>query len=216
MPQAMPRSRRRPQDRVEHLHGGGLAVGAGDGQPGAGCSRSRSRQASSTSPQTGMPRAAAAREQRRCRRYARRRDHQVDVVGQRRGRRRRRCGLRRRGSRAGVAFSCWASVAASASTVTVAPRWVRLSAAAKPETPMPTTTARTPSHSSRAGPARRGRRRSCSGHPLGVEDAEPGGDADAGDDPEPDHDVTSSHPFSSKWCCSGAIRNIRLPPVTLK
>ena len=55
-----------PQDRVEHLHGRGLAVGAGHAQPRACRGRgSRSRQASSTSPQTGMPRARRLGEQRR-------------------------------------------------------------------------------------------------------------------------------------------------------
>ena len=53
------------QDRVEHLHGRGLAVGAGDASQGAGWSGSRSRQASSTSPQTGTPRARGLGEQRR-------------------------------------------------------------------------------------------------------------------------------------------------------
>src|SRR4051812_40773138 len=77
---------------------------------------------------------------------------------------------------------------------------------------MPTTTARTPdqglrrsSDSRSTRPLIRGPRGSVtggseasagsgfvgwsrSGHPLGVEHPEPGRDADAGDDPEPDHD----------------------------
>ena len=72
--------------------------------------------------------------------------------------------------------------------MTAAPRWVRLSAAAKPETPKPATTARTPAQSSwRPRPVDVGPRLTAR-DPLGVEDAEPGGDAQAGDDPEPDHD----------------------------
>ena len=44
----------------QHLHRGRLAVGAGDREPGRRPVRARIRQASSTSPQTGTPAAAAA------------------------------------------------------------------------------------------------------------------------------------------------------------
>ena len=105
-----------------------------------------------------------------------------------RGRARRRGGRWRRGSRAGSPSRARSPSSDSSSAVTWAPRWVRLSAAANPETPMPATTTRTP-----LPVARRGRGASSSvghdaGDPLGVEDAEPGGHADARDDPEPDHD----------------------------
>ena len=53
---------------------------------GAACSGSRSRQASSTSPQTGMPRSRACASSGAVGFQPGRGDEQVDVVGQRRGR----------------------------------------------------------------------------------------------------------------------------------
>ena len=160
---------------------------------GAACSGSRSRQASSTSPQTGMPRARGLGEQRRGRRPAGRGDDQVDVVGQHVGRARLEPDVdaedlqQRRPSRA------FSSLVDSSSAVTPAPRCVRLSAAAKPETPKPGDD-RADAVPGVAGAAEVvdvepvGSCSSDAGDPLGVEDAEAGGHAEPGDDPEPDHD----------------------------
>src|SRR6187200_1506137 len=157
-----------------------------------GCSGSRSRQASSTSPHTGTARAVAA-----------------TISGAVGGTPGEVTTTSTSSGRVAVspspirtvapstssrcAFSRCLSLADSARTVTLAPRCSRLSAAAKPETPMPTTTARTPTQSllrvrvSGLMPGPRGSS-SYAGDPLGVEDAEARCDADAGDDPEPDHD----------------------------
>src|SRR5690606_16543168 len=88
-----------------------------------------------------------------------------------------------------------ASASEASTTVTPAPRSSSTRAAASPETAAPATTTSTPSQ----GVSRPSRligvlvmppspARSCPGDPLGVEDAEPGRDAQAGDDPEPDRD----------------------------
>src|SRR3954454_1347378 len=156
---------------------------------GVSWSGSRSRQASSTSPHTGMPREAACASNGASGRHP----GEVTTTSTSSGRVAVLPGPRwteapRTPSR--VAFSGRSPASDSSSAVTEAPRWVRLSAAAKPETPKPATTARTPSHEScRPSPSTR-RRSGVSGtrDPLGVEEAEPRGDEGRGDQPEPHDD----------------------------
>src|SRR4051812_3837021 len=161
---------------------------------GAGCSGSRSRHASSTSPQMGTPRSVACTSR--------------GDVGVQPGE------VTTRSTSAGstavdpaptrtvaprvssrVACSRRSPVSDSSSAVTWAPRKVRLSAAAYPETPKPATTTRTPLQSlvrPRSGgtvmPTFPWDRWSNSGDPLGVEDPQPRGHEDPGDQPEADHD----------------------------
>src|SRR6478735_5515241 len=158
---------------------------------GAGASGSRRRHASSTSPHTGIPRSVAWASS--------------GAVGFQPGE------VTTRSTSSGStavapgssrtvapsvssssAFSAFSSLVDSSSAVTCAPRNRRLSAAAKPETPNPATTTRAPDQSlARPRSSTRTPPGACSpnaGDPLGVEDAEAGGDGEAGDDPEADDD----------------------------
>ena len=114
---------------------------------GAAVSGSRSRQASSTSPHTGMPRAAAWASSG----AVGFQPGEVTTTSTSSG-----SVAVEPGPRRISAPSTWSRVASSSRpsafssrATTRAPRWVRLSAAAKPETPKPATTARTPDQSSR-------------------------------------------------------------------
>src|SRR4051812_49080391 len=156
---------------------------------GVSWSGSRSRQASSTSPQTGTPRAAAWASSG----ASGRQPGEVMSRSTSPGRvavapsPRRMDAPSTSSSSARSARPSGPSVRSS-SAVTVAPRCSRLSAAANPETPKPATTARTPAQEScRPSPAGLMTGGSSDARdPLGVEDAEPRGHADARDDPEPD------------------------------
>ena len=138
----------RAQDRVEHLHGRGLAVRAGDREPRRGVlgSRAAARPARPR-PRPGCPGLGPARS--------------AGADGFQPGETTSRSASS--GSSAvvpgpepdvgaehpeqlGLAPPC--RRADSSSATTDAPRWVRLSAAAKPLTPNPATTARTPDQSS--------------------------------------------------------------------
>jgi hypothetical protein len=74
-----------PQDRVEHLDGGGLAVGAGDGQPGGVVVRVAQPPGQLDLAPDRHPAVARLGEQRAVGAPAGRGDQHVDVVGQRRG-----------------------------------------------------------------------------------------------------------------------------------
>src|SRR3954454_14165015 len=149
---------------------------------------SRSRQASSTSPQMGMPRARAWASSG----ASGRQPGEVTTRSASPGRVAvlpSPSTMRAPSTSSSSAFGSLPA-ALSSRAVTSAPRWSRLSAAANPETPKPATTARTPSQES-CRPRDDGfivGRSSDAGDPLGVEDAETGGHADPGDDPEPDRD----------------------------
>src|SRR4051812_25485615 len=162
---------------------------------GVSWSGSRSRQASSTSPQTGTPRARA---------WARSGASGFqpgDVTSRSTWSGRvavtpapSRTEAPRTSSSSALAARPSGASALSSRAVTVAPRCRRLSATANPETPKPATTARTPAQES-CRPRFAGfigpdpwRRSSDARDPLGVEDAETGRHTDAADDPEPDRD----------------------------
>ena len=179
----------RAQDRVEHLDGRGLAVGAGDREPGRG----RGRVAQPPGQLDLAPdRDAALRRlhEQRCARPPAGRDHDRSASSGSASVEPGRAGRRRRGPRAARPSPRGRS-ARSSSATTGAPRWVRLSAAAKPAHPEPghdrpdagPVVAATEPVDDRASGVVVTRR-----HPGGVEDAEAGGDAQAGDDPEADHD----------------------------
>ena len=90
----------RAQDRVEHLHRGGLAVGAGDGQPGGGVLGIAQPPGELDLAPDRDAAGRGLREQGRGGLPARRGDEHVDVVGQRVGGSLLRVGRSRRGSRA--------------------------------------------------------------------------------------------------------------------
>ncbi len=114
---------------------------------GAACAGSRSRQASSTSPQTGMPRSRAATSSGALGGNP----GEVTTTSTSSG------SLvvapswmstRPPSTSSSSAFSSSSSLARSVRARTCAPMWIRLSAAANPDTPNPATTARTPDQSS--------------------------------------------------------------------
>ena len=139
------------QDRVEHLHGGGLAVGAGHAQPRGrrGRGRAAARPARprprpgcrGRGPARAAGRTAASRARSTTRSTS---SGRVAVAPSPR----RTVAPSTSSSSAFSRRSLSAPPSDSSSAVTAAPRWLRLSAAAKPETPKPATTARTPSQES--------------------------------------------------------------------
>ena len=166
------------QDRVEHLHGGGLAVGAGDAQPRGGVVRvaqppgqldlAPDRDARARAPGRAAARSASSPGEVTSRstssgRVAVAPGAEADVGAE---------DLEQLGLLGPVAAG---PPSDSSSAITAAPRWLRLSAAAKPETPNPATTARTPSQESCRPRVRRVHQ--LPGHPFRVEDAQAGGDA---------------------------------------
>src|SRR5215218_5597986 len=174
---------------------------------GAAPSRRRIRQASSTSPHTGTPACWAATSSG----WSGRQPGEVTTTSGRCGRRRvassPRCSStpRMRSSSPRSPRSVRPST-----TLTRAPRWISVSAAANPLTPAPATTTSSPDQSSSAlvrvasrsrliPPLMRGLRGVVSAasdvlgfsrahHPLRVEDAQRQRHEQAGDDPEPDDD----------------------------
>src|SRR3954451_8118442 len=155
---------------------------------GVSWSGSRSRHASSTSPQTGIPRAVAWASSG----AVGFQPGEVTSTSTSSGRVAVAPSPRRTSApstSSSSAFSGRSPASDSSSATTLAPRWLRLSAAAKPDTPNPATTAFTPSQESwRPRSAAFMTRSSQPCDPLGVEDAETAGDAEPGDDPEADHD----------------------------
>ena len=140
---------RRAQDRVEHLDRRGLAVGAGDGEPGrvvVGVAKPPGQLDLAPDRYAAV---AGLREQRRVGRQPGEVTSRSTSSGS--------VAVTPAPSRTVAPSTSSSSAFAarpsgpsgySSSAVTAAPRWGRLSAAAKPETPNPATTARTPSQES--------------------------------------------------------------------
>ena len=143
-------------------------------------------------PRPGRRARRPARAAARSARQPGRGDDEVDVVGQRRGRARRRAGPS--APRISSSVGLLALVARSADSSSDGDRGAEVRSGRRRRRSRRRRGRRrrraTPAQSRRAGSATSAGRRALTtpGHPLGVEEAEPDGDEEPGDDPEPDDD----------------------------